>query len=180
MKRLVLLVCLASIGCVGGPGAPRLTDDWASRRSLVSGSSRPVDFTLARFPSGSYSLAQDRGSVVLLDIWATWCEPCGEALPSYDQLLEQFQARGLKVYAISVDADSKPIGPFIEALKLRVPVLHDPGAAVADAVLKVRQLPTSVLLDRNGVARSVHEGLSDDLLQQTIREVESLLAEERP
>ncbi|MCA2980515.1 MAG: TlpA family protein disulfide reductase, partial [Myxococcaceae bacterium] len=110
----------------------------------------------------------------------TWCDPCRESLPFYDDVARQFAARGLKVYALSVDADAGPIDAFVKELGLTVPVLHDPGAAMAEEVLKVRQMPTSFLLDRRGVVRYVHEGLSEDFFQQTLSEVEVLLAEAVP
>jgi peroxiredoxin len=140
-----------------------------------------MDFSARRVPEGStWRLSQDRGSVVLLDVWATWCDPCRESLPFYDDVARQFSARGLKVYALSVDADVAPIGPFVKELKLALPILHDPGAAMAEQTLKVRQMPTSFLIDRRGVVRHVHEGLSEDFFGQTLSEVEALLTETTP
>lgn len=178
MNARVLLIALALGGCVRLPPPPILVEDDARRGLVAKGEAVALDFTLTRHPTGgAYRLSDDRGSVVLLDVWATWCDPCRESLPFYEDVAKQFGARGLKVYAISVDADAAVISPFVQELKLTLPVLHDPEASVAGSLLKVRQMPTSLLVDRRGVVRRVHEGLSEDYFQQTLADVELLLAE---
>ena len=178
MRARTLLVMLAAGGCVRLPAPPLLADDDARRGLVAKGEAVALDFTLTRHPSGTpYRLADDRGSVVLLDVWATWCDPCRESLPFYEDVAKQFAPRGLKVYAISVDADAAVIAPFVQELKLTLPVLHDPEATMAERTLKVKQMPTSFLIDRRGVVRRVHEGLSEDYFQQTLTDVELLLAE---
>lgn len=156
--RLIFLV-LVTGGCVRLPTAPLLVDDDVRRGLVPKGEAVALDFTVTRYPSGTpYRLADDRGSVVLLDVWATWCDPCRESLPFYEDVARQFAGRGLKVYAISVDADAAVIAPFVQELKLSLPVLHDPEAAVAGSALKVKQMPTSFLIDRRGVVRRVQIG----------------------
>lgn len=144
---------------------------------------KPLDIRLPLFPGGEiHDLAEDRGSVVLLDVWATWCEPCREALPIYQQLLEQYSARGLKVYALSVDEDPRQIGPFLKEAKIALPVLIDKDAAVAERDLNVEVLPTSFILDRRGVIRYRHgvDVGAADFRARCRAEIESLLAERAP
>jgi thiol-disulfide isomerase/thioredoxin len=137
-----------------------------------------LDFTLQRYPEGTpYRLSSDRGSVVLLDVWATWCDACRDSLPLYEDLARQFGARGLKVYAISVDADQHLITPFLEQLKVHLNVLADPGARLSEVELKVKAMPTSMLIDRHGVVRATHEGFSEELLAQYLDEIDALLKE---
>jgi thiol-disulfide isomerase/thioredoxin len=173
-----LLALLLTPACVVRPPPPKLVDDDARRGLLPRTDAAGIDFTVARHPGQEkYRLSDDRGSVVLLDVWATWCEPCRDSLPFYDDVARQFGPRGLKVYALSVDADPKVITPFVQELKLGLPVLHDPEAVVAGSTLRVSQMPTSLLIDRRGVVRRMHEGLSDDFFQQTLSDVEALLSE---
>lgn len=137
-----------------------------------------MDFSVSKLSGGApYRLSDDRGSVVLIDVWATWCEPCRESLPVYDDIAKQFRDRGLKVYAMSIDAEPSGVAPFLAELKVTLPVLFDPEAATAGATLGVKQLPTSFLFDRKGTVRRVHEGLSEDFMAQTLSEVEALLVE---
>jgi thiol-disulfide isomerase/thioredoxin len=136
----------------------------------------PLDLTLKRYPSAApWSLVDDRGSVVFLDVWATWCDPCREALPLYADLAREYGPRGLKVYAVSVDADPSVIAPFLAQAKVELPVLLDPDGQVSTSLLRVRVMPTSFLIDRQGVLRSTHEGYDEARLPATLAEVEALL-----
>ncbi len=138
----------------------------------------PLALRLPRYPSGKvHDLAKDRGNVVLLDVWATWCEPCRMALPIYERLLKQYAKRGFKVYAINVDEDQDDIGPFIKLTKLSLPVLLDRDGEIAETRLGVRVMPTSFVLDRQGRIRHVHEGFSPNFLLKYQVEIEALLAE---
>jgi thiol-disulfide isomerase/thioredoxin len=167
MRRHALpLLLLAAGACAGHRPAAR------------PGFPAPLMLELARFPSGApWTLAADRGSVVFLDVWATWCDPCREALPLYADLAREYGPRGLKVYAVSVDGDPAAIGPFLREAKVELPVLLDPEGRLAESVLKVRSMPTAFLIDRAGVVRSVHEGYDEARLPATLAEVEALLEE---
>ncbi len=149
--------------------------------ALTPQPSGPVALALKRFQTNApWALADERGQVVLLDIWATWCEACRDVLPQYAQLQTRYADRGLKVYAVTVDADAHEVEQFIAETHLTLPVLSDPDAHAAESVLKVKLMPTSFLVDRRGVIRFTHEGVSDDLLATEMRELETLLAEPAP
>jgi thiol-disulfide isomerase/thioredoxin len=117
--------------------------------------------------------------VVLLDVWATWCEPCKDAMPVYQRLLAQYGPRGLKVYAINVDEDSRQIAPFLKEMKITLPVLVDKDADFVGRELKVEMLPSSFILDRRGVIRYQHDrdGFVEALVPQYRSEIETLLVE---
>jgi thiol-disulfide isomerase/thioredoxin len=138
----------------------------------------PLSFEVKRYPDGSpYSVASDKGSVVLLDVWATWCEPCRDALPLYEQLAKEYGSKGLKVYALNVDEDSRAIPPFLQETKVNLPILMDANAQVAEKTLGVKMMPTTFIVDSTGVVRFVHEGFSEAFLQQYQTEIEQLLKE---
>jgi thiol-disulfide isomerase/thioredoxin len=141
-------------------------------------SAHPIDLTFASFPDRQpHPLKSDRGSVVFLDVWATWCAPCQDALPMYQDLAQQYGSKGLKVYALSVDEDPKQIGDFLQTTKVTLPVLLDPGGDVASDRLGVTKMPTTFIIDRHGVVRFVHEGFAPEFLQKYQTEIEQLLAE---
>jgi len=160
----------------------------AKRESAASASGSaqfqaPLELKLPLFPSGDlHDLAKDRGSVVLLDVWATWCEPCRDALPVYQRFLEQYGPRGFKVYAINVDEDSRQIAPFVREMKITLPVLIDRDAAFVERQLKVEVLPTSFILDRRGIIRYKHDkdGFVEAVVPTYRAEIESLLVEKAP
>ncbi|HEX4622683.1 MAG TPA: TlpA disulfide reductase family protein [Myxococcaceae bacterium] len=144
------------------------------------GSQTPLLLKLPRFPSGEpFDLTAERGHVVLLDVWATWCEPCRDALPVYEALAKQYGSKGLSVYAINVDADAKKIGDFMGSIKVSLPVLIDKDAAAAEYLLHVKEMPTTFILDRQGVVRFTHAGFAEEFLMKYQTEIETLLAEPR-
>lgn len=153
----------------------------ASSSTSAKAARPPLELKLPRYPSRKvHNLAKDRGNVVLLDVWATWCEPCRVALPVYERLLKQYGKRGFKVYAINVDEDQDDIRPFIELTKLSLPVLLDQDGEIAETKLGVRVMPTSFVLDRQGRIRHMHEGFAPDSLTKYQAEIEVLLAEKAP
>ena len=176
----LVLAALALGGCA--QRMPALTSPEAAASSsaaLMSESApAPLQFTVKRYPGGQpHAIASDRGHVVLLDVWATWCEPCRDALPMYEELAKHYAARGLKVYALNVDEDTRAIPPFLTETKVSLPILIDTNATVAEKVLRVRAMPTTVLIDRKGLVRYVHEGFAEEFLAKYRSEIEELLAE---
>ena len=144
-------------------------------------STEPLDFTLPRYPDKqSFSLASERGHVVMLDVWATWCDPCRESLPQYQAMASKYAARGLRLYTLNVDGDAAvpaEIPKFITETKLSLPILLDTDAKLAESLLKVKVMPTALLIDRKGIVRHVHEGFESKSLAEVEAHLESLLAE---
>lgn len=181
MRKLLaaLTSSLALAGCATN-AMPSLTSPTASasQHMEAQGEAAPLQFQVKRYPDNApYDVASDRGSVVLLDVWATWCEPCRDALPVYEQLVREYGNRGLKVYALNVDEDPRAIPAFVNETKVSLPILVDENAKVAEQALKVRMMPTTFLLDRRGVVRFVHEGFAEEFLQKYQSEIEQLLSE---
>jgi thiol-disulfide isomerase/thioredoxin len=178
--RLVhsILAVLALTGCARQ--LPPLTGPVSPATAPSGGASAPLplQFTVQRYPGGEpYDIASDRGHVVLLDVWATWCEPCRDALPLYQEFAKHYGDRGLKVYALNVDEDARAIPAFLAEAKVDLPILLDSNAAVADTVLRVRAMPTTLLVDRKGRVRYVHEGFAEEFIAKYQAEIEELLAE---
>ena len=90
-------------------------------------------------------LARHKGSAVIVNFWASWCEPCREEMPSLQRLDEQWQGRGLTVLTVAV-ADA-PSADFLNEISFRLPLLHDPDQVIARA-WDVHLLPTTIILDR--------------------------------
>jgi len=172
------LAALALSGCARTLPPPSASEAPSSTPGARAAEPGPLQFTVKSYPGGEpHAMASDRGSVVLLDVWATWCEPCREALPVYQDLAKHYAERGLKVYALNVDEDTRTLSPFLQETKVTLPVLLDSNAEVAERELRVRLMPTTLLIDRQGKVRYVHEGFSEDFLARYRVEIEELLAE---
>jgi peroxiredoxin len=137
-----------------------------------------VDFTLPDLQGQLVRLVDLRGRPVLLNIWATWCYPCREEMPSMNALYKDYSAKGLAMVAIATDTGGKAVvAPFIQAHGLTFPVLLDPQNLVGTQ-LQVPGIPTSYLLDKRGRVIGIVTGARDWNSRQTRHLVEQLLAEE--
>jgi thiol-disulfide isomerase/thioredoxin len=134
--------------------------------------------TLPRFPDGTQvSLDAERGNVLVLDFWATWCEPCKAALPEWESLAAAYRDKGVRLYAVSVDGDPNKVAEFVQQAGLELPVLLDRDAAVAEGTLGLRAIPTVVIVDKQGAVRSTHEGYAPADVKGYGKEIDPLLAE---
>lgn len=114
---------------------------------------------------GSVSrLAELRGQVVVLDFWATWCPPCVESLPTLGRLSREFADRGLVTLAVNRDEGpnrEQKVRAFLKGTGLTdLPVALDDGHAAG--AMKVRALPTLVVLDREGKVAASHVGAMEE------------------
>lgn len=102
----------------------------------------------------SVSLDAQRGKVVLLNVWATWCHPCRAEIPELQAIHDRYQARGLELVGVSVDADGSDdnIRGFMQEFRMTYPVWRDPGERVSTQFL-VLGVPATFLIDREGVLR---------------------------
>ncbi|THD63446.1 TlpA disulfide reductase family protein [Phenylobacterium sp.] len=107
-----------------------------------------------------WSLASTRGRPLLLNFWASWCEPCRREMPSLERLAAQHQAQGLQVMAINFRETDGAVHRFLEAVPFGLPVLRDRDGGAAKA-FGVRVFPSTVLVDRHGRAQSVIVGECD-------------------
>jgi cytochrome c biogenesis protein CcmG/thiol:disulfide interchange protein DsbE len=149
------------------------------------GSEAP-NFTAVDLDGNPVRFADLEGEVVLLNIWATWCPPCREEMPSMQRLHERLGPEGLKIVAVSIDA---PLGvfdrvgqvggdvkAFADELGLTFAIWHDPTGAV-QRTYRGTAVPESFLIDRNGLIQKKHPGAlewdSDAMVDLVTRLLES-------
>ncbi len=108
-----------------------------------------ADFTLPLVGGDKLRLSAQRGKVVLINFWATWCPPCREEMPAMERLWRQQKGQGFVLVAVSVDADTKKVRPYLDEHKLTFPTALDPRMDLANAY-GVRALPSSFIVDRKG------------------------------
>ena len=108
------------------------------------------------------SLADYRGSVMILNVWATWCEPCKAEMPTLEHLYQMFGSHGLKIVAVSIDetASDDSVATYARNMGLTFDILHDPQYRIESAY-QVVGYPSSYVIDRDGVIRKIWLGATD-------------------
>jgi cytochrome c biogenesis protein CcmG/thiol:disulfide interchange protein DsbE len=115
------------------------------------GSRAPAFRAAALTSNGSRTLADYKGQVVLLNVWATWCAPCRVEMPSIQRLHQEFGPQGLKVVAVSIDeAGPEVVREFVRERGLSFEILLNPSRTI-ERVYQTTGVPESFVLNRNGV-----------------------------
>ncbi|MCX2862767.1 TlpA disulfide reductase family protein [Paucibacter sp. PLA-PC-4] len=122
----------------------------ALRRPWPKGQATPP-LTLPGFESPARSLAEVKGRPVLLNFWASWCEPCRAEMPSLELLAQRHEADGLLVLAVNHRETDAAIRRFLQAMPISLPIARDADGATSRS-FGVRIFPTSVLIARDGRA----------------------------
>lgn len=127
------------------------------------------------------TLADYKGQVVLINIWATWCPPCRVEMPSIEKLHNAYASKGLKVVAISVDdpGTDSLVRAFVKDYKLSFEVLHDVGGQEGKVSrdYQTTGYPETVIIGRDGVIRKKFLGATDWNSESNRGLIERLLAE---
>lgn len=107
---------------------------------------------------GKIDLGSMKGKVILLDIWASWCGPCREEMPLLDDMASRLKDKGIEFVAVSIDEDKAAAKAFLSVRpKWTLTVGHDPQGKLPD-LLQPPKMPTSYLIDSQGVLRYVNAG----------------------
>jgi peroxiredoxin len=144
------MAALASALLAGSPA--RAADPAETLRlTRLTGSEPGATFSVGAPDGGTLALADLRGKLVLLNFWATWCEPCLEEMPAMERVARAYRERGLVVLAVSVDREgASVVKTFLKRHGLTFAVGLDSQQTVA-RLYRVWALPSTVILSRKGV-----------------------------
>lgn len=114
----------------------------------------PITAKTIDAPPAARTLADYKGRVVILNIWATWCQPCRTEMPSMEKLYKEFAPQGLEIVAVSIDdaGADQTIRDFVKEFGLTFTILHDPAAETARRY-QVTGYPESFVIGREGTIR---------------------------
>ena len=107
--------------------------------------------TLPLVAGGTWTSTSARGSVLVIDVWATWCKPCSKGFPKLDALAAR--RTDVAVVAITIDEDAAAIRDFLAQFPLAVPVAQDEKQELTRPPLTIARLPTVLIVDTHGVIR---------------------------
>ena len=124
------------------------------------GSGNAPDFTLRTTDGGNLRLQEQRGRVVMVNFWATWCGPCKIEMPHLVRLYDKYRASGFQLLGVNIDDDPRNAAAGAAKLGITFPVLLDGDKRVAK-LYDLSTMPTTLLIDRDGKLRHVHRGYRD-------------------
>ena len=134
------------------------------------------DFTLKSKDGKNIRLSDLRGQVVLLNFWASWCGPCRQEMPVLDEIHNKYKSLGFSVLGINLDAKSKKAIKYLKNTPVTFPVLYDPKGDVSSQY-GVQAMPSTVIIDRDGNVRHLHEGYKTGYGDDYKKQIKSLLRE---
>ena len=149
-RLLLLFVPLVVIVAVGvwyvlKPAAP-------SETGIARPGAPAPQIALQQLAGGTSNLTADRGKIVLVNFWATWCEPCKSEMPALQRLADELREQPFRLYSVDLQEDAQSIDTFQRQFGLDLYVLLDEEGSVTRAY-GVRGLPATFLIDRQGVVR---------------------------
>jgi peroxiredoxin len=118
------------------------------------------DFTLKSISNSNLKLSEQAGNVVLLNFWASWCAPCRKEMPLLNDLHNKYKSLGFTVIGVNVEQETNLAKSFISRYPVDFPVLLD-DSNKASKLYDVSAMPTTVIIDRNGIVRHLHKGYKD-------------------
>jgi len=134
------------------------------------------DFALKSTTGENLRLSEYRGNVVMLNFWATWCGPCRQEMPLLDDLYNRYERVGFTLLGVNIDDDSQRAIDMMRELGVNFPVLFDARKDVSK-LYDVNAMPVTVILDREGNVRHVHQGYKPGYEEKYLNEVRALLRE---
>ena len=141
--------------------------------AAVATQSAAPDFTLRSMSGPNLRLAEQRGRVVMVNFWATWCGPCRQEMPQLDKLYQRYRSSGFVLLGVNVDDDVRKAADVAAKLGVTFPVLLDTDKAVSK-LYDLSTMPSTVLIDRDGRVRYLHRGYLagyEDNYDKQIREL---------
>jgi thiol-disulfide isomerase/thioredoxin len=169
-KRLALVICIVfalfmALSCSKSDGEPKRAE-----------SNIAPSFVLTDISGAKVDLADYRGKVVVLDFFATWCEPCRMIAPELKAFSSRYKDMGVAVIAISID-EGADAAAMVKDYKKEYGLLY--AMAIDDGQVRrkydVFSLPTTVIIDRDGKIRNKHLGITADYAKRLAAEIEPLL-----
>ncbi|KGJ91625.1 TlpA disulfide reductase family protein [Colwellia psychrerythraea] len=124
------------------------------------------------------AIANNKGKVVYVDFWASWCVPCRKSFPWMNAMQEKYQAQGLVVLSINLDAQKKLAEQFLQHTPANFAVIYDKRGTLAKK-FQLKGMPSSYLFDRQGKLISAHSGFNGKKQKKYQQEIEQALTTKR-
>lgn len=172
-RGTLMVVALLVSACGGGTTTKGPENSGAAVKGGLIGSAGPDFSGESVNGQGKFSLASAKGKVVVVDFWATWCEPCKKSFPKLEDLNVKYKGN-VVIVGVSEDDEKTGIADFAKTHGAKFPLLWDEGKAIAGK-WNPENMPTSFVLDKNGVVKFMHQGYHDGEELELEKEIKSLM-----
>jgi peroxiredoxin len=184
-KLLTSSVALTSFLLLAGCGGESASSSAPNSASGGGGGGSEAKHPLIGSPAPDFSAAwvngkgraavkASSGKVLIVDFWATWCEPCKKSFPKLEDLYVKFKASGMDLIAVSEDDENSGLTDFGSTFGAKFPLVWDDGKAIAGK-WQPKSMPSTFIVDKKGIVRFVHLGYHDGEEAEIEKEVKSLL-----
>ncbi len=134
------------------------------------------DFTLDSSSGENIRLSDYLGEVVMINFWASWCAPCRQEMPLLEDLYKKYHMMGFTLLGINVDEERENAESLLEQIPVSFPILFDPDSELS-RLYKVKAMPTTILIDRDGQLRVLHKGYQPGFEDQYEADIKALIRE---
>ena len=134
------------------------------------------DFTLKGVDGRKLRLGEQRGQVVLVNFWASWCAPCRQEMPHLNRLYDKYKSSGFTLLAVNIDDAARHGAATAAKWGLKFPVLLDADKTVTRRY-DLGAMPSTVLIDRDGRVRYLHRGYREGVEEAYERQIRELVKE---
>lgn len=134
------------------------------------------NFTLKSNNGKNLRLSEQRGNVVLINFWASWCGPCRQEMPELEAIYQKYNKLGFTIFGVNVDKDRAMADRVLKDISTSFPVLFDGDNAVTE-LYEVAAMPTTVIVDRDGKVRFIHRSYKPGYEDEYIKQIKTLIRE---
>lgn len=152
------------------------TDNKTSTQLTAEKNHTAPDFSLKDLSGNNILLSGQKGKVVLLEFWATWCPPCRASVPELVELHKKYQSRNFTVIGVAIDSDAdalSQVNQFSSAHKINYPVLL--ADDLTQKIFNIISVPTYYIINKDGVIVDILLGHTEDFSRKVSDKIESLL-----
>jgi thiol-disulfide isomerase/thioredoxin len=182
-RRRILLSTAAIIGavavlCVALPSTrTALLKTWSSVQTAEAGRDTVSHFNLENIAGGRTTLADLRGKVAVVDLWATWCQPCLDEIPEYNKLTKRYQGKNVAIIGIAVESPHDDVVARVKDMAIGYTVLIGNQQAI-DAFGGLFGFPTTFVLTKDGKIYKSYMGVLPNKHENIAHNIDNLLGEE--
>jgi thiol-disulfide isomerase/thioredoxin len=133
-------------------------------------------FSLNSMAGKMVSLDQYKGQVVMINFWASWCGPCRQEMPILEKLHTKYKPMGFSMIGVNVEPDSELAKNWLKATPVTFPILFDTKSEVSK-LYSVPGMPTTVIVDRKGNLRWMHQGYKPGVENEYLNQIRALVRE---